>query len=166
MQLINSPIPHQAIGVARGSLAQSDAMRGLSAMTPPNTGMFNADDGGAMSKPYINAQPTENQALAMQTVTQNGQTQAPQAIAGVQGAMTKGMTEQSTAEYKAQTDLAANLTRIIEERGGGDSLMRLNARYNSPDRESFVNNIATTQAMAMNMAPELGALQAQERMYG
>ena len=68
MQLFNTPIPPKAISVARETLPMSDAMHGLQGMTPPNAGMYNSDDGGAMSKPYINAQPSENQALIFVTV--------------------------------------------------------------------------------------------------
>ncbi len=81
----------------------SDAMRGLQGMTQPNAGMYNSDDGGAMSKPYLNAQPTEQQSLAMQNVIQNGQTAAPQAAAAAMGAVRKGATEQSSAQYRAQS---------------------------------------------------------------
>ena len=65
-QLQNTPIPQGAIPVARESLAVSDAMRGLQAMNPPNEGMYNADDGGGMSKPVRNPQPMENAFLAAQ----------------------------------------------------------------------------------------------------
>ena len=85
MQLFNTPIPPKAISVARETLPMSDAMHGLQGMTPPNAGMYNSDDGGAMSKPYVNAQPSENQALAMQNLNQNAQSAAPQAAAGAMG---------------------------------------------------------------------------------
>ena len=85
-QLQNTPIPQGAIPVARESLAVSDAMRGLQAMNPPNEGMYNADDGGGMSKPGVNPQPMENQFLAAQNISQNVSTAAPQAAAAAMGA--------------------------------------------------------------------------------
>ena len=102
MQLMNTPIPPKAIPVARETLGMSDMARGNAGMIQPNAGMYNSDDGGAMSKPYINAQPTENQFLAMQNVQQNAQTAAPQAAAGAVGMVRKGTTEASTAQYRAQ----------------------------------------------------------------
>ena len=66
-------------------------MHGLQGMTPPNTGMYNSDDGGAMSKPYLNANVSENQELARQNMILNAQTAAPQAAAGAMGAVRKAV---------------------------------------------------------------------------
>ena len=162
---MNTGIPSQAISTARGTLAQSDAMRGLSAMTPPNTGMYNSDDGGAMSKPYINAQPTENQALAMQELQQNGMTSAPQQVSAARGAITKQMTEQETAANRAQLGLATEMANLLEARGSGNKLMELNGMMQSNERERYINSIATSQAMANAQAPELGAYVAQTQQY-
>ena len=166
MQLQNTPIPNRAIPVAREALAQSDAMYGLQAMTPPNTGMYNADDGGAFSKPYINAQPTENAFLSMQNVQQNATTAAPQAAAGAVGGVRKQITEQDTAEYRAQSMLNEKMSAQLDAAGMGQGLMQVNAIMQSPDREKFLNDIATTRAMFSGQAPELGALQAQQAQYG
>ena len=166
MQLQNTPIPSRAIPVARESLAQSDAMYGLQGMTPPNTGMYNADDGGAMSKPYINAQPSENAFLQMQNMSQNAETAAPQAAAGAVGGVRKMMTEESTAQYRAQSLLNDKMAEQLDAAGGGQGLMRMNAIMQSPDREAFINDVATSRAMYSGQAPELGALQAQQAQYG
>ena len=166
MQLQNTPIPARAIPVARESLALSDQAYGLQAMTPPNTGMYNSDDGGAFSKPYINAQPTENQFLAAQNAVQNAQTAAPQAAAGAVGGVRKMATEQSTAQYRAQQLLNDKMATQLDAQGLGQGLMQMNAIMQSPDRERFINNIATSRAMFSGQAPELGALQAQQAQYG
>ena len=165
MQLLNTPIPPKAIPVARETLPISDAMHGLGAMNPPNAGMYNSDDGGAMSKPYINAQPTENQALAMQNLTQNAQSAAPQAAAGAMGGVRKGITEQSTAQYRAQEMLNDKMAEQLDAAGLGGNLMKINAIMQSPEREAFVNDIATSKAMFSGEAPELGAYMAQGQQY-
>ena len=165
MQLFNTPIPPKAISVARETLPMSDAMHGLQGMTPPNAGMYNSDDGGAMSKPYVNAQPSENQALAMQNLNQNAQSAAPQAAAGAMGGVRKGITEQSTAQYRAQELLNDRMATQLDAAGLGGNLMKINAIMQSPEREKFVNDIATSKAMFAGEAPELGAMAAQNQQY-
>ena len=165
MQPLNTPIPPKAIPVARESLALSDAAHGLQGMTPPNTGMYNSDDGGAFSKPYVNAQPTENQFLAMQNLTQNAQTAAPQAAAGAMGAVRKGVTEQSTQEFRAQELLNEKMATQLDAAGLGQGLMQMNAIMQSPNREAFINDVATSRAMFDGQAPELGSLAAEEAQY-
>ena len=165
MQLSNTPIPPKAIPVARETLPMSDAMHGLQGMTQPNAGMYNADDGGAMSKPYVNAQPTEQQALAMQNVVQNGQTAAPQAAAAAMGGVRKATTEQSTAQYRAQELLNTKMSEQLDAAGLGQGLMKINAIMQSPEREKFANDIATSRAMFSGQAPELGAYMAQANQY-
>ena len=166
MNLTNTPIPSRAIPVARESLAQSDAMYGLQGMTAPNTGMYNSDDGGAMSKPYVNAQPSENAFLAAQNMQQNMETAAPQAAAGAVGGVRKMATEQSTAQYRAQEMLNERMSQQLEAAGGGQALMQFNAMMQSPEREKFMNDIATSRAMFSGQAPELGAEAAQSMQYG
>ena len=165
MRLLNTPIPPKAIPVARETLPISDAMHGLQGMTQPNAGMYNSDDGGAMSKPYLNAQPSEQQALAMQNVIQNGQTAAPQAAAAAMGAVRKGATEQSTAQYRAQSLLNEKMSEQLDAAGLGQGLMKINAIMQSPEREKFMTDIATSRAMFSGDAPELGAYIAQANQY-
>ena len=166
MQPLNTPIPPKAIPVARESLALSDAMHGLQGMTPPNTGMYNSDDGGAMSKPYLNANVSENQELARQNMIVNAQTAAPQAAAGAMGAVRKGVTEQSTQEFRAQEFLNEKMATQLDAAGLGQNLMQINAIMGSdPDRAKFVNDVETSRAMFSGQAPELGAERAQEQYY-
>jgi hypothetical protein len=134
-------------------------------MTQPNAGMYNSDDGGAMSKPYLNAQPSEQQSLAMQNVIQNGQTAAPQAAAAAMGAVRKGATEQSTAQYRAQSLLNEKMSEQLDAAGLGQGLMKINAIMQSPEREKFITDVATSRAMFSGDAPELGAYIAQANQY-
>ena len=166
-QLQNTPIPQGAIPVARESLAISDAMRGLQAMNPPNEGMYNADDGGGMSKPGVNPQPMENQFLANQSISQNQQTAAPQAAAAAMGAVRKENTELSSAQNQAISLMNSyKLAEIAKDPGGSGALIALGAEFDGGPREqAFRNRVATGQAMAMGMAPELGAEAAQQQMY-
>ena len=164
--MFNTPIPPKAIPVARESLAISDAMHGLQGMTQPNAGMYNSDDGGAFSKPYLNAQPAENAFLSAQNKSQNLQTAAPQAAAGAMGAVRKSVTEQSTAAYRAQSDLNDYMANILNERGAGHDLIKMNAIMGTdPGRAQMENDILTTKAMFSGQAPELGAERAQENYY-
>ena len=88
-------IPQAAIPVARAALPVSDAQHGLSAMTPPNPGLNNADDLGAMSKPYINGQPQFAQQLAQQEMNQNFNTAAPQAAVAARGQVIAAVADNS-----------------------------------------------------------------------
>jgi len=166
MQLFNTPIPPRAIPVARESLGMSDAMHGLQGMTQPNAGLFPSDDSGAFSKPYLNAQPTENAFLSAQNQSQNFQTAAPQAAAGAMGAVRKGVTEQSTAQYRAQSGLNEYMANILDESGMGQNLMKMNAMMGTePGRAKLENDVMTQQAMAAGQAPELGAEKAESMYY-
>ena len=166
-QLQNTPIPQGSIPVARESLAISDAMRGLQGMNPPNEGMYNADDGGAMSKPYLNAQPTENAFLAAQNESQNMLTAAPQAAAAAMGAVRKENTELSSAQNQAIALMNDyKLAQIQEDPGGSGALMALGAQFDGgPNEAAFRNRVGTVQAMAMGMDPALGAEAAQQMRY-
>ncbi len=163
--LKNTPVPPKAIPVARETLGISDAMNGLQGMTQPNAGMYNSDDGGAFSKPYVNAQPSENQFLAMQNMSQNAQTSAPQAAAAAAGDVRKEVTEAAQAPYRAQAMMNGRAAQILEDRGAGGALMKVNAIMQSPEREAFMNDIATSKAMFSGQAPELGAYMAQSNQY-
>ena len=165
MQLMNTPIPPKAMPAARMSLPQSDAAHGLQAMTPPNAGMYNSDDGGAFSKPYINAQPTENQFLAMQDTIQNAQTSIPQQVAAARGAVSKDITEGATMDYRGQQFLNEKIATQMDAMGLGGNMMKLNAMVQNVGEEKLRNQVLTQQAMAMNEAPELGAYVAQMNQY-
>ena len=164
-QAMNTPIPQGAISVPRESLPVSNMMNGLGGMNPPNAGMMNADDGGAMSKPYVNAQPTENMFLAAQQQQQDMVTSAPQQAAAAMGMVKKQEQQMSNAQYTAQTQLSERMVQELVKRGSGGNLMELNAVMQSPDRQAFINDIATSQAMFNAQAPELGAYRASVNQY-
>ena len=161
----NSPVPHQAMSVARTSLPASDAMRGLGAMNPPNAGMNQAQDGGAYSKLDANGQVAENEFLAVQNKMQNQQTQMPQAIVGAERAAETAMDEKQAAGFKAQQLMNTYAVNELEKRGGGQHLMAMAAIMQSPAKEQMINDVATTRAMFSGMAPELGAYAAQTQQY-
>ena len=161
----NSPVPQQAMSVAREALAGSDAMRGLGAMNPPNTGMVQAQDGGAYSKLNANGQIAENQFLAVQNKMQNQQTAVPQAIVGAERAAETAMDEKQQANFKAQQLMNSYAVNELEKRGGAPALMQMAAIMQSPAKEQMINDVATTRAMFSGMAPELGAYAAQTQQY-
>lgn len=155
-----SPAPY-----AREALPMASAQRGLSGMNPPNAGMTNQDDAGAASKPYVNHQPTQQMGLAEQNVRQNVQSAAPQAAANAMGQVRKMSTEESSAQNFMNQKMANVIDDQLEAQGGGRALMQLNAVLQSPQREAFVNDIATTRAMFQGAAPELGQVTAEANRY-
>ena len=158
-------MPPQAISVARGALPISDAMHGLGAMTPPNAGMMNANDNGGYSKVSMNGQPDEHLAQAQQFLMRNMQTAGPQEIAGATGDMRAMVTESSQPTYQAQMLMNEHAVNALEEMGGGRALLALNDRLQSPERDQFISQVATEQAMVNKMSPELGAYAAQSQQY-
>ena len=165
--MYDTRIPQSAVPVARETLALSDAARGLQGMTAPNTGMTNMDTGRA----YANAsastfgQMEEQAALANQEITQNLQTAASQQNVGARGQVIAQSTEMDNATAKAQTMLNENIAIQLDKAGGGGALMELNALVQSPEREQFMNSIATSRAMYNQQAPELGAYEASTQQY-
>ena len=165
-QMLNTPIPQAAISVPRESLPISNMMNNLGGMNPPNAGMMNSDDGGAMSKPYVNAQPTENMFLAAQQQQQDMITAGPQRAAAAMGMVKQQEQQVSNAQYTAQMRLNETMVQELVKRGSGGALMRVGAILQSPDRQAFINDIATSNAMYNAQAPELGAYRASVGMYG
>ena len=165
--MYDSRIPQAAIPVARETLALSDAARGLSGMTQPNVGMTNMDTGRA----YANAsaatagQMEEQMQLAGQEMQQNMQTAQYQQNVGMRGEAIKATTQMNDAQSKAQAGLNDAILTQLDASGNGGALMQLNALVQSPEREQFVNNIATSRAMRNEQAPELGAYQASTQQY-
>ena len=165
--MYDTRIPQAAVPVARETLALSDAARGLQGMTAPNTGMTNMDTGRA----YANAssptfgQMEEQMALANQEVTQNMQTAGYQANVAARGAVIKQSTEMDNQQAQAQAMMNERMANILDASGNGGALMQLNALVQSPEREQFMNSIATTRAMYNQQAPELGAYEASTQQY-
>ena len=141
------PIPQEAIPVARQALPLSDMQHGLMGMTPPNPGMNNADDMGAMSKPYMNGQPQFAQQLAQQEMNQNFNTQAPQAAAAAQGQITAATAAMSEQEFRAQTLMNETAAQVLDAEGGGQYLQQINDVVQNGGREKLMNDLAVTKAM-------------------
>ena len=160
-------IPQAAVPVARETLALSDAARGLQGMTAPNTGMTNMDTGRAYSSPAGRTfgQMEEQMALANQEVTQNMQTAASQQNVAARGAVIAQSTEMDNQQAKAQSMMNERIANILDASGNGGALMQLNSLVQSPEREQFMQSIATTRAMYNQQAPELGAYEASTQQY-
>ena len=165
--MYDSKIPQSAIPVARETLAMSDAMRGLQGMTQPNVGMTNMDTGRAYSNPSATTfgQMEEQAALGNQEVMQNMQSAQYQAAAGARGQAIKMNTEMSDAQGRAQEMMNEKIANVLDATGNGGALMQLNSLIQSPEREAFMNNIATTKSMYQQQAPELGAYEASTKQY-
>ena len=158
-------IPQAAIPVARQALPIADAQHGLMAMTPPNPGMNNADDMGAMSKPYLNGQPQFAQQLAQQEMNQNFNTQAPQAAAAARGQVIAGVADQSEQEFKAQTMLNEKMAQQLDAEGGGQYLQQVNDLVQAGGKERLMNDLAVSKAMYAGENGELGEYDANVNRY-
>ena len=157
--------PQAAIPVAREALPISDMQRGLGGMNQPNVGLNNADDGGAMSKPYANQQPQLAQQLAVQQMSQNRTTAAPQYAADAMGQVRAAAADKSTADYRAQEFLTTKLDQELERSGNDKALMTLAAVTQSPEKQKFLTSIAESKAQFAGQAPELGAYAAETQQY-
>ena len=155
---------YDAAPVSRMMLGASSADRGLK-MTPPNQGLNNSDDLGAASKPYVNSQPERQASYAGQGVRQNQTSAGFQGSAAAMDNVRRVQTEQATAQNFMKHKLADVVDNELEQMGGGAALMQLNEVIQSPNREKFVNHIASTKAMFEGDAPELGQIQAEANRY-
>ena len=156
---------YDAAPVARTMLGASSANRGLGAMTPPNQGLNNGDDMGAGSKPYVNAQPQFQAGHAGQNLRANAQSAGPQRAAAAMDSVRKAQTQQETAQNFLTQKTAQVVDNQLEQSGGGSALMLLNQVVQSPNREKFINHIASSKAMFQGDAPELGQVQAEANRY-
>jgi hypothetical protein len=151
--------------VAEEALGISSNARGIGAMNSgvrPGPNMF---DQGGTSKPGVNAQPYNNERLEQQTQLQNVLSSAPQAASDAAGNMRSQVSQQSDAENKAQLFAAQRMSEALYANESGGALMRLNAVMQSPEKNKFLNEIATGKAMAAGMNPDLGAEVATKNQY-
>lgn len=151
--------------ISEETLGMSSMQRGLPGMVSkvqPGPNMF---DGGASSKPSVNAQPSNNQRLKMQEISRNIESAAPQAAADATRNVGKQIDAQSNAENKAQTMLANRTSEVLYANESGGALMRLNAVMQSPEKSAFMQNIAAGKAMTAGMNPDLGAQSAEASRY-
>ena len=152
--------------VAQETLGMSSMQRGIGGMNSPVRPGPNAYDQGGASKPSVNTQPYNNQRLAEQNQLQNIGSAAPQAAANAMDQFHSQTSAQSDAESKAQLFAAERMSEALFANDSGGSLMTLNAIMQSPEKGKFMNDIATSKAMAAGMSPDLGAEVAQARQYG
>lgn len=143
-----SDMPAGSMQYSREALPYAALQRGLGGMNPPNPGMANMDDGRL--DPFLNTQAERQNQYEMQDINQNMASARPQAAAGAMGQVRTAIVEESDATSRAQQDLNNKLAMVIEASGGGQNIAALNERMMT-DREGFDNNMATSNAIAMEM---------------
>jgi hypothetical protein len=156
-----SQMPNEAIPFAQEALPYSSVERGIGAMTLPNAGMRNMNDGGAYTK-FVNPQGQRNQQQQIQNIQQNAIAAAPQGAASAMGQVTNQMTQQSTAEYKAQLGMNTTIANVMEATGSGAATMEMG---NPLMLDKRMNDIAVSRAMGSMQAAELGQIQAESGRY-
>ncbi len=157
-----SQMPNEAIPFAQEALPYSSVERGIGAMTQPNAGMKNMNDGGAYTK-FVNPQMQRNQQQQIQNMQQNGIALAPQKAAEASGMVVNQMTQQSTADYKAQIGMNNTIANIMDATGNGQATMEMG---NPVLKDKRMNDIAVSRAMGSMQAAELGQIQAEAGRYG
>ena len=83
-------------------------------------------DQGAVTKPSVNAQPSNNQRLEMQEMSRNVESAAPQAAAGAVQDFRRQTLSQSDAESKAQQLASTRMAEVLYANDSGTALMTLN----------------------------------------
>ena len=157
-----SQMPNEAIPFAQEALPYSSVERGLGAMTLPNAGMKNMQDGGAYTK-FVNPQGQRNQQQQVQNIQQNAIGQQAGMASQAMGQVTNQMTQQSTAEYKAQMGMNNTIANIMDATGNGAATMEMG---NPMLKDKRMNDIAVSRAMGSMQAAELGQIQAEAGRYG
>ena len=155
-------MPQQALPATQEAFIGSSVNRGVAAMTQPNSGMKNQQDGGTYTN-FGNPQLERNQMQLMQNIQQNGIAAAPQQAAAGIGQVTNQLTQQSTAEYQAQIGLNNTIANVMEATGNGAATMEMG---NPVLKDKRMNDIAVSRAMGSMQAAELGQIQAEAGRYG
>jgi len=88
--------------ISEETLGKSTMQRGLPGMVSQVAPGPNMYDQGAMTKPSVNAQPSNNQRLEMQEMSRNIESAAPQSAAGAVQNFRSQNLGQYDAESKAQ----------------------------------------------------------------
>ena len=156
-------MPQQALPATQEAFIGSSVNRGVAAMTQPNSGMKNQQDGGTYTNLMMNPQLERNQMQQMQNIQQNGIAAAPQQAAAGIGQVTNQLTQQSTAEYQAQIGMNNTIANIMEATGNGAATMEMG---NPVLKDKRMNDIAVSRAMGSMQAAELGQIQAEAGRYG
>ena len=151
--------------ISEETLGMSSMQRGLPGMVSkvqPGPNMF---DGGASSKPSVNAQPFNNERLKGQEISRNIESAAPQAAADATLRVGRQIDAQADAENKAQSFAANRMSEVLYANESGSALMKLNSVMQSPEKGKFMQDIATGKAMAAGLNPDLGAQSAEAVRY-
>lgn len=157
-----SQLPSEAIPFAQEALPYSSVAQGIGAMTLPNVGMKNIQDGGAYTKLQVNPQGQRMQQQQIQEIQQNAIAQQGQKAAEASGLVDNALLEQSDAEYKAQIGMNNYLANIMDATGNGAATLEMS---NLDMRDQRMNDIAVSRAMGSMQAAELGQLQAEAGRY-
>ena len=122
--------------ISEETLGMSSMQRGLPGMVSkvqPGPNMF---DGGASSKPSVNAQPFNNERLKGQEISRNIESAAPQAAADATRKVGKQINAQSHAASKHKANsLQTACLRCFMLIESGNALMELNSVMQSPEKE-------------------------------
>ena len=151
--------------IAEQTLGQSSMQRNLPGMVSkvqPGPNMF---DQGASSKPGVNSQIYNNERLKGQEMSRNIESAGPQANVNAARDVGKQTIDQSDAESKAQQFASQRMSEVLYANDSGSALMRLNAEMQSPDKDKFLNGVATGKAVSAGMNPDLGAHTAEQARY-
>mgnify|MGYP000862638604 CR=1 FL=1 len=110
-----------------------------------------------LSSPAVNRQPQAEMQYAGQQIRQNMETKGIGDTAAMMGQVRKAEAEESDAAAKAQMFVNTRLSEAMLANESGGKLMQLNGVLNSPERASFLNDIALGKAQTVGVNPEMGA---------
>jgi len=145
--------PYQFSEETLGRSTMQRGMPGMVSQVAPGPNMY---DQGAITKPGVNAQPSNNQRLEMQEMSRNIESARPQAAAGAVQDMRRQNLNGYDAEAKAQQLASSRMAEVLYANDAGTALMTLNSKMQSPERSKFLNDIAVGKAMTAGMNPDLG----------
>ena len=112
----------------------------------------NLQDGGAASKPSVNAQPFNNQRLDAQNRMQNMQTQVPLKQADYIGQARKQTAEASNAEQKAVQQMLRTKSEILYANDAGTASFKLGI----PEVAQMTNqHVAENKLMSYGINPQI-----------
>ena len=151
--------------VAEGMLGEASIGRNLPGMVSPVRPGANAFDGGASSKPSVNAQPFNNERMALQEMSQNIGSAAPQAAANAIQQVRNETSAGSDAAERAQQMLGSRMSEALYANESGSAMMRLNSIMHSPDKDAFEHHLAVGKAQSRGLNPDLGDYTAEASRY-
>ena len=139
---------------AEETLGMSSAARGLQGMERTSAPKGpNLMDGGALSKPSLNAQPSNNARYEMQSVQQNASSAVPQTQANAVQQVRKGELVQDNAEYKANQFREARTAEVLTAMHAPATAAL--GSQTPLEAKKLRNDVATQKAMTMGVNPDL-----------